>query len=101
MMSEFGKDPNAGLMDTTRGVHSSHHRPTERSDPTQHAKGRTGDCPGPRKEAATRRDVTQGGHRVLGPVELPAPCRAGISDSLCACSCVPHLAENLLWWKVM
>ena len=22
-------------------------RPTERSDPTQHAKGRTGDCPGP------------------------------------------------------
>ena len=23
-------------------------RPTERSDPTQHAKGRTGDCPGPR-----------------------------------------------------
>ena len=36
-------------------------RPTERSDPTQHAKGRTGDCPGPRKEAATRRNVTQGG----------------------------------------
>ena len=26
-------------------------RPTESSDPTQHAKGRTGDCPGPRKEA--------------------------------------------------
>ena len=24
-------------------------RPTESSDPTQHAKGRTGDCPGPRK----------------------------------------------------
>ena len=30
-------------------------RPTERSDPTQHAEGRTGDCPGPRKETATRR----------------------------------------------
>ena len=30
-------------------------RPTERSAPTQHAKGRTGDCPGPRKETATRR----------------------------------------------
>ena len=36
-------------------------RPTERSDPTQHAKGRTGDCPGPRKETTTRRNVTQGG----------------------------------------
>ena len=35
-------------------------RPTERSDPTQHAKGRTGDCPGPRKETATRRTVTRG-----------------------------------------
>ena len=27
----------------------------------QHAKGRTGDCPGPRQEAATRWTVTQGG----------------------------------------
>ena len=36
-------------------------RPTERSDPMQHAKGRTGDCPGPRKGTATRRNVTQGG----------------------------------------
>ena len=48
----------------TRKRHQQEHRPqrpTERSDPTQHAKGRTGDCPGPRKEAATRRNVTQGG----------------------------------------
>ena len=36
-------------------------QPTECSDPTQHAKGRTGSCPGPRKERATRRNVTQGG----------------------------------------
>ena len=36
-------------------------RPTESSDPTQHAKGRTGDCPGPRKETTTRRNVTQAG----------------------------------------
>ena len=36
-------------------------RPTESSDPTQHAKGRTGDCPGPRKETTTRRTVTRGG----------------------------------------
>ena len=33
-------------------------RPTENSDPTRHAKGRTGDCPGPRKETTTRRNVT-------------------------------------------
>ena len=37
-------------------------RPTESSDPTQHAKGRTGDRPGPRKGATTRRNVTQGGN---------------------------------------
>ena len=40
----------------TRKRHQQEHRPqrpTERSDPTQHAKGRTGDCPGPRKETTT------------------------------------------------
>ena len=36
-------------------------RPTEHDDPTQHAKGRPGDRPGPRKETTTRRNVTQGG----------------------------------------
>ena len=35
-------------------------RPSERIDLTQHAKGRTGNRPGPRKETATRRNVTQG-----------------------------------------
>ena len=35
-------------------------RPTESSDPTQHAKGRAGDCPGPRKETTTGRNVTRG-----------------------------------------
>ena len=35
-------------------------RPTERSDSTQHAEGRTGDCPGRRNETATQRNVTQG-----------------------------------------
>ena len=47
----------------TRKRHQQEHRPqrpTERSDPTQHAKGRTGDCPGPRQETTTRRTVTQG-----------------------------------------
>ena len=62
----------------TRKRHQQEHRPqrpTERSDPAQHAKGRTGDCPGPRKGAATRRNVTRGGgggalcetSAVLGP----------------------------------
>ena len=48
----------------TRKRHQQEHhsqRPTERSDPTQHAKGRTGDCPGPRKETTTRQNVTQRG----------------------------------------
>ena len=48
----------------TQKRHQQEHRPqrpTERSDPTQHAKGRTGDCPGPRKGTTTRRNVTQGG----------------------------------------
>ena len=36
--------------------HQQEHRPqwpTKCSDPTQRPKGRTGDCPGPRKETAT------------------------------------------------
>ena len=48
----------------TRKRHQQEHRPqrpTESSDPTQHAKGRTGGRPGPRKGATTRRNVTQGG----------------------------------------
>ena len=47
----------------TRKRHQREHRPqrpTERSAPTQHAKGRTGDCPGPCKETATRRNATRG-----------------------------------------
>ena len=48
----------------TRKRHQQEHRPqrpTESSHPTQHAKGRAGDRPGPRKGATTRRNVTQGG----------------------------------------
>ena len=47
----------------TRKRHQQEHRPqrpTESCNPTQHAKGRTGDFPGPRKGATTRRNVTQG-----------------------------------------
>ena len=48
-------------------------RPTERSDPTQHAKGRTGDCPGPRKETTTRRNVTRGGGGGAWGTNSPPP----------------------------
>ena len=64
----------------TRKRHQQEHRPqrpTELNDPTQHAKGRTGDCPGPRKGATTRRNVTQGGGcapDVLLPCAVPLPC---------------------------
>ena len=54
----------------TRTRHQREHRPqrpTEHSDPTQHAKGRTGDCPGPCKGATTRRTVTWGGGGSGGP----------------------------------
>ena len=75
----------------TRKRHQQEHRPqrpTESSDPTQHAKGRTGDRPGPRKGTTTRRNVTQGGcpgpHRVqrFGQwpllVEIPSPLAEGV-----------------------
>ena len=84
-----------------RKQHQQEHRPqrpSERSDPTQHAEGRTGVCPGPCKETATRRNVTQGDKQylwgtqiLLGPILVlgltedgaalacffGAPCRAG------------------------
>ena len=52
--------PWALLMRQRRHKEHRPQRPSERIDPTQHAKGRTGDCPGLRKETATRRDVTRG-----------------------------------------
>ena len=62
------------------GVRERHHkehgpqRPTESSDPTQHAKGRTGDGPGPREETTTRRNVTRGVHsRPLLLLRCPSP----------------------------
>ena len=70
-------------------------RPTKSSDPTQHAKGRTGDCPGPRKGATTRRNVTQGGsnkHRVcrnsLAGLGFCLLCLLGGlgAEQRCACS---------------
>ena len=70
----------------TRKRHQQEHRPqrpTERSAPTQHAKGRTGDCPEPRKETTTRRNVTQGGGG-LRPPSLPQ-CRSRRRGGVALC----------------
>ena len=64
----------------TRKRHQQEHRPqrpTESSDPMQHAKGRTGDRPGPRKGATTRRNVTQG-------VPRPPPGKASLREKYVA-----------------
>ena len=86
----------------TRKRHQQEHwpqRPTERSDPTQHAKGRTGDRPGPRKGATTRRNVTQGGGSQVrpappGPSALLLPSLVLHSQSK-ACPA----SGNRHWWS--
>ena len=74
----------------TRKRHQQEHRPqrpTERSDPTQHAKRRTGDCPWPRKKTTTtRRNVTQGGDVCV----CPSPPHIPVSPVLLgACRVLP------------
>ena len=74
----------------TRKRQEQEHRPqrrTESSDPTQHAEGRTSDCPGPRKGTTTRRNVTQGvdicSDRTpvaLTPCDRPCLCAQGYSE---------------------
>ena len=62
----------------TRKRHQKEHRPqrpTESSDPTQHAKGRAGDCLGPRNETATRRG---GGGRMQNQKVLQTPRCFGV-----------------------
>ena len=56
-------------------------RPTESSNPTQHAKGRTGDCPGPRKGTTTRRNVTQGGGGGALLISIPFQPRSRLETS--------------------
>ena len=77
----------------TRKRHQQEHRPqrpTERSDPTQHAKGRAGDCPGPRKGATTRRNIVQGVSdlRALGAARR-TPVRLLSRHMCCAVSQAP------------
>ena len=87
----------------TRKRHQQEHRPqrpTESSDPTQHAKGRTGDRPGPRKGATTRRNVTQGGGTQLIRSFVTAEPKGGYGTTdedclvlTCACSlCTLHVS---------
>ena len=64
----------------TRKRHQQEHRPqrpTESSAPTQHAKGRTGDRPGPHKETTTRRNSHRGGR---APFNNSAPLGGGGAD---------------------
>ena len=79
----------------TRKRHQQEHRPqwpTDSSDPTQHAKGRPGDRPGPRKETTTRRNVTQGGFGPgTGPPSPPLP-RPPPSPPPRAMGCIPWSA---------
>ena len=98
---------------STAPAHQRRHRPqrpTESSDPTQHAKGRTGDCPGPRKGATTRRNVSRGVSQVehfafqICDETFPAKWfRAmwGTSCSLCTlcgpCSCFVELVMFKIW----
>ena len=78
----------------TRKRHQQEHRlqrRTESSDPTQHAKGRTGDCLEPRKEATTRRNVTQGaGLTHHAPLDPSPPPFKGPSTTLHS----PHQPEQ-------
>ena len=53
----------------TRKRHQQEHRPQRLTERREHAKRRTRDCPGPRKETTTRRNVTGG----LTPTSHP-PC---------------------------
>ena len=74
----------------TRKRHQQEHRPqrpTESSDPTQRAKGRTGDRPGPRKGATTRRNVTQG-EGVSPPYGRVYASEDGPFPVVCARPCV-------------
>ena len=79
----------------TRKRHPQEHRPqrpTERSDPTQHAKGRTGDCPGPRKGATTRRNVTWGGGGGnFGPTIPPGHTTLGAGPPSPSQTCIVYV----------
>ena len=99
----------------TRKRHQQEHRPqrpTESSNPTQHAKGRTGDCPGPVKEQQPDGMLHRGGgvRKILDPIpplddlarplQRPAVARRGVHqilDSLPLSIIRRVTCEGLLW----
>ena len=88
----------------TRKRHQQEHRPqrpTERSDPTQHAKGRTGDRPGPRKGATTERNVTRGvcWCRLRGGLTFVTSLAQGVCAAAGAPVCAAPVSTAVLrWW---
>ena len=85
----------------TRKRHQQEHRPqqpTERSDPTQHAKGRAGDCPGPHKETTQPDGVSHGGgmYAVAHPCAIlpPPPPPLSSRPHPCAPPHVPALHQQ-------
>ena len=86
----------------TRKRHQQEHwpqRPTESSDPTQHAKGRTGDCPGPRKGTTTRRNVTLPPPPPLQCGHAPRATRMAMTDRRrrtgpAAAHCIAHAVSS-------
>ena len=81
----------------TRKRHQQEHwlqRPTQRSNPAQHVKGRTGDCPGPRKGTTTRRNVTQGVVVFMGGSGMPEEGTHGIRSWRHALQCPASLRSS-------
>ena len=60
-MDGTGRGSERGSTEKRHQQEHQHQRPTESNDPTQHAKGRTGDCPGPCKETSTPTECHTGG----------------------------------------
>ena len=74
--AQLSAQANPWALRTRRRRRQEHRpqRPSEHSDPTQHAKGRAGDCPGPRKENCNPTECHNGGGGscgLLGVYPLP------------------------------
>ena len=85
----------------TRKRHQQEHRPqrpTESSNPTQHAKGRTGDCPGPVKEQQPDGMSHRGGRQEKGPPTKPGWAEPRMTArSWCSVNHPGHHAEQGTW----
>ena len=89
----------------TRKRHQQEHRPqrpTESSDPTQHAKGRTGDCPGPVKEQQPDGMSHRGGGGAVLLHLLPLAMRRRSDWGMGGCLSGAHLhtATDHMGWRL-